>query len=176
MRAGQFKSSHHALQFAFRTVGTPIVKLSSINSMRGASGNGDLTPHDRHAQAAIIMSIVEKATDANCMAYLKAYHGHELNKGNEERAVADILVRVVVATLPTGVHPRRGIEKLVRIYFGANISMISTRKDLGCNNRRYYEYRDEVCRVLDHIAARADADADRALEAAGLIGEEVAVG
>ena len=169
-----FKSAHHALQFAFRTIGTPIVKLSSINSMRGASGNGDLTPHDSHAQAAIIMSIIEKAVDVNGMAYLKAYHGHELNKGSEERAVADILVRVVVATLPTGSHSRRGIEKLVRIYFGANISMISTRKDLACNNRRYYEYRDEVCRVLDHIAMRADADADRALEMAGLIGEEVA--
>ena len=142
--------------------------------MRGASGNGDLTPHDSHAQAAIIMSIIEKAVDVNGMAYLKAYHGHELNKGSEERAVADILVRVVVATLPTGSHSRRGIEKLVRIYFGANISMISTRKDLACNNRRYYEYRDEVCRVLDHIAMRADADADRALEMAGLIGEEVA--
>ena len=171
-----FKSAHHALQFAFRTIGTPIVKLSGINSMRGASGNGDLTPHDRHAQAAIIMSIVEKAVDANCMAYLKAYHGHELNNGREERAVADILVRVVVTTLPTGMHSRRGVEKLVRVYFGQSISMISIRKELACNNRRYYEYRDDVCRALDHIAMRADADADRALEMAGLIGEEVAVG
>ena len=172
MNSEKFKSSHHALRFAFSVIGVPILRISSINKMRGSSGNGDLNSHDSHAQAAIIMSSVETATDSNCMAYLKAYHGHELNKGSEERAVADILVRVVVATLPTGVHPRRGIEKLVRIYFGQNISMISTRKDLACNNRRYYEYRDEVCRVLDHIAARADADADRALEAAGLIGEE----
>lgn len=171
-----FKSSHHALQFAFRTIGTPIVKLSSINSMRGASGNGDLTPHDRHAQAAIIMAIVEKAVDVNGLAYLKAHYGHELRGGGYERAVIDILVCVVVAALPTGMHSRRGIEKLVRNYFGQNISVISTRKDLACNNRRYYEYRDEVYRVLDHIAMRTDADVDRALEAAGLIGEEVAVG
>ncbi|OGT02148.1 MAG: hypothetical protein A2143_00690 [Gallionellales bacterium RBG_16_57_15] len=164
-----FRSAHEALQFAFRTLGIPILRISSINNMRGSSGNGDLTQHDLHAQAAIIMSIVEQAVDVNCLVYLKARYGHELRGGEQERVVADTLVRVAVAALPTGIHSRRGIERLIRMYFGHGISMFSARKDLLCNNRRYYEYRDAVYGALDRLAARAEADADMALEAAGLL-------
>ena len=167
-----FKSAHHALQFAFRTLGMPIVKMSSVNSMRGASGSGDMTPHDRHAQAAMILSIVEKAVDINGLAYFKAHYGRELQKGEEERAVADVLVRVAMAAMPTGMHSRRGVEKLVRIYFGQDISMVSVRKDMGCGHPRANEYRDVVRKALNEIGDRADYDADGALRAACQVGEE----
>jgi len=67
-----------------------------------------MTPHDRHAQAAIILSIVEKAVDVNGLAYLKAHYGRELQGGEDQRAVADVLVRVAMAAMPTGMHNRRG--------------------------------------------------------------------
>lgn len=167
-----FESAHHALQFAFRIINTPIVKMSSVNSMCGASGSGEMTPHDRHAQAAIILSIVEKAVDVNGLAYLKAHYGRELQGGEEQRAVADVLVRVAMAAMPTGMHSRRGIEKLVRIYFGQDISMVSVRKDMGCGHPRANEYRDAVRKALNAIGDRADYDVDAALRAACQVGEE----
>lgn len=170
-----FESAHHALQFAFGTLGKPIIKMSSINKMRGAAGNGDMTPHDRHAQAAIIMSVIEKAVDPGGMAYLLAHYGNELRGGDKERAVADVLVRAAMAAMPTGMHSRRGVEKLVRIYFGQDISMVSVRKDMGCGHPRANEYRDTVRKALNAIGDRADYDADAALRAACLVGEEVVV-
>lgn len=170
-----FKSAHHALQFAFRTLGMPIVKLSSINSMRGGSSYGELTPHDRHAQAAMILSIVERAVDVNGLACLMARYGNELRGGDRERTVADTLVRVVMAALPTGMHSRRGVEKLVRIYFGQDISLVSVRCDMKCGHARVNEYRDMVRKALDEIVDRVEMGADNALRESGLIGiEEVA--
>lgn len=169
-----FKSAHHALQFVFRTLGMPIVKMSSVNSMRGASGSGDMTPHDRHAQAAMIMAIVERAVDVNGIAYLKAYYGRELQKGTDERAVADVLVRVAMSAMPTGMHSRRGVEKLVRIYFGQGISMVSARTDFKCRHAVVNEYKKLVHDAMDTIGRRAEDAAYTVLDDAGLISIEEA--
>lgn len=167
-----FQSAHHALQFAFNTLGKPIVKLSSVNSMRGSSSYGELSPQERHGQAAMVLSIVEKAVDLNGQAYLRAHYGRELFGGEHERDLANHLVRVVIGTMPTGIHNPRGVEKLVRIYFGQDISMISVRKDMRCGHPKANEYRDIVKRALDAVGARADYDADMALRNARLIGQE----
>lgn len=164
-----FKSVHDALSFAFRVVGCPIVKMSSINSMRGSSGHGSMTPHDRHAQAVIVLEIVDRALDVNAQACIRAHYGHELRGGEGEKAVEAVLVRMAMFALPTGMHSRRGVAKIVRMYFGQDISMISARKDLQCNNRRYYEYRQAIHDALHKACVRADDEAYRALEAAGLI-------
>lgn len=164
-----FKSAHHALQFAFRTMGVPIIKMSSVNSMRGAAGNGDLTPHDRHAQAAMIVSIVEKVVDVNGQAFLRAHYGSELFGGEHERQLANHLVQVVIGTLPTGMYSRRGVEKLVRIYFGQKIGMAAVRRDMRCGIKRVNECRDLVYQTLSSIGRRADIAADTALREAGLI-------
>lgn len=169
-----FRSSHHALQFAFRTLGIPIVKMSSVNSMRGASGNGDMTPHDRHAQAAMIMAIAERAVDVNGLAYLQAHYGRELAGGEHERALVNHLVRVVIGTFPTGTHYPRGVEKLVRNYFGQNIGMSAVRCDMRCGIKKANEYRDWVHQALGAIGRRAEYEVDVALRSAGLILEEAA--
>lgn len=152
----------------------PIVKMSSVNSMRGASGNGDMTPHDRHAQAAMIMAIVERAVDVNGLAYLKAHYGRELFGGEHERALANHLVRVVVGTLPTGNHNPRGIEKLVRIYFGQDIGMAAVRKDFQCRHATISEYKKLVHDAMDGIGRRAEDSAYAVLDDAGLISAEEA--
>lgn len=167
-----FKSAHHALQFAYRVFNSPIVKTSSFNAGGVMSGHGELTPHDKHAQAAMILSIVERSVDVNGQAYLKAHYGREFQGGENHRAVMDVLFRVAAATFPSGLHRRRGVESLIATYFGKGYSMISIRKDLGCNNRRYYEYKEWVNSALDDVGRHAEDDACRALEGAGLIEEE----
>lgn len=168
-----FRSSHQALQFAFRTLGIPIVKMSSVNSMRGASGNGDMTPHDRHAQAAMIMAIVERVVDVHGQAYLRAHYGREHDIGEHKRELMNHLVRVVIGTFPTGTHYPRGVEKLIINYFGGSIGMSAVRCDMHCGIARANEYRDMVHQALNTIGKRAEHEVDIALRAAGVILEEV---
>lgn len=165
-----FKSAHHALQFAFRVTNTPIVKTSSLGGMLKSHGGGDImTPHDKHAQAAMVMSLVERAVDVNGMAYLCAHYGAELRGGERKADVLAVLVRAAVSSMPTGMHARRGVSKMIEAHFGVNYSMVSIRKDLGCNNRRYYEYKQWIGDAMDGIGLKAEDDAHRALESAGLI-------
>jgi hypothetical protein len=70
---------------------------------------------------------------------------------------------------PTGVHNHRGVAQLVKMYFGEKIGMADTRYKLGCNNRKYYEYKNSVGATLDAIGQRADAEAHIALDDAGLL-------
>ena len=59
----KFNNPRHALRWAYETTNTPIIKISSVNAMRGpdsAGGpaEGELTAYDRHAQAALILGSV----------------------------------------------------------------------------------------------------------------------
>lgn len=152
---------------------TPIIKMSGINNMRGSGGNSDMTPHDRHAQAAMIMSMVERVVDVYGQAYLKAQYGRELNGGEQADKVREILVRCVMAAMPTGVHSSRGVSKLITIYFGGKITMVSVRTDFRCKMATSFEYRNLAFSVLDKIHANAEAAIHAELEKAGLIDVEV---
>jgi hypothetical protein len=164
-----FKSADAALKWSFRVMATDIVKLSSINRMSGGSGSGEMSPHDRHAQAALIMQAIKRILDPVGMAYVMAQYGRELQGGMHERQVSDALVVAVIGSFPTGMHARRGVARLVGAYFGKEAGMISVRTDLGCNNRRYYEYKTWTNDALDRIHRRAIADSHRVLEDGGLI-------
>jgi hypothetical protein len=163
------RSAQHALQFTFRTLGTPIIRISSINAMRGSSNFGDMSPQERHAQAAMILACVGRAVDMTEMAYLRAYYGRELFGGKYERAVADILTQTVVGALYTGLHPRRGIQKLIFNYFGKDVPMTKICDDLKCNLYAANKQRNAVYDALSELGARADRDAENALYGAGLI-------
>ena len=163
------RSSQDALRFAFTTLGTPIVKISSINSMRGSSNFGEMTPQERHGQAAMIMACIERNVDIIEMAYLRAYYGNELSNGMYAKAVTEILVRSVIGALGTGSHPRRGIQKLVFNYFGQDIPISTIRRDLGCSLDNANRKRSIVYDTLSDIGTRADNNAELALYNSGLI-------
>lgn len=170
-----FRSARHALQFTFRTLGTPIIKMSSINNMRGGGGNSDMTPHDRHAQAALIMSMVERACDVTALAYLKAHYAGGFNFGDDADKTRESLLRAVMAAMPTGMRSSKGVFKLITNYFGGNISMTSVRIDFKCRNEQCQAYKRIASDTLDVIGRRAEDDVYRVLDAAGLIKIEVTV-
>jgi hypothetical protein len=172
-----FRSAHEALTWAFRISGAPIVKMSSINTMMGSmtAGSSSLSPQERHAEAALIYAAVERAVDVNGIAYLNAYYGAQLRNGAAERDVANAMVRIAIGGLPTGMHSNRGVEAIVRNYFGEQIQRAAILRHLDCTMRRYYEYKEFIYGTLDKVAARAEDQAQRALEDAGIVGaEEVA--
>jgi len=169
-----FRSAQEALKFAFNTTNRPILKMSGINSMRGAEGNGDLTPHDRHAQAAIILSIMERSLTAPEVAWVRAAYGYEIRSdGPYKPEVLTTLVKVAMSGLPTGVHQRRGVTMMVSVYFVKRYGMRSVQNDLKCNNRRYYEYKLWIGNMMQKLGIQAEDAAHRALDAAGLIMAEV---
>jgi len=167
-----FRSAQAAISWAFRTSGKPIVKMSSINTMMGSmtGGSGEiLSPQEKHAEAALIYVAVERACDAYGIAYLNAQYGGQLRNGDHDRAVAKALIHMAMAALPSGVHRRRGVEQIIRNYFGQQIQRSEICKTLDCSMRRYYEYRAIIYAALDDISGRTDAIAADVLERAGIV-------
>lgn len=163
-----FKDAHAAIKFAFRTLNKQIVKTSSINSMRGPSWGG-MKPQELHAQAAMIMSKIERVVDVHGQAYLRAQYGREHEYGEHSRAIMNHLAKMTIATFPTGMHSQRGVEKLIINYFGGSIGMSAIRCDMKCGSVRVNQYRDMVKAALDGVGERAERDVDIALRESGLI-------
>lgn len=86
------------------------------------------------------------ALDQYQTAYLSAYARRDPEAFRQ-------LAKIAVASLPTGMHSFRGIEKLVRIHFGHSISMISVRTDLRCRNYQLKDYRMAVFKSMAEIRA-----------------------
>jgi hypothetical protein len=162
----------------FELLNSEIVRTSSINRMRGSSGSSELSQQDWHAQAAMMMAMLERGLDSVELAFLYAHYGRELMSGSKARVIADTLVIAVMGSLPTGMHSRRGVEKIVRIFFGQKISMVSVRCDFKSSERTAYEYRTKVFNALSLVGKRADARAQELLENSGVIScqEDFSVG
>ena len=183
-----FKSVEHALKWSFQVSNTSIVNISSINSMRGSSGSGEMTQHDKHAQAALIISMADRLLDMSEMAWVLAKYGDGLTKGDysqrdgknerlaQSRAIEDQLTKMVIQSLPTGVHSRRGYAKLVRCYFGQQIGVHSIRTDLKCAMANVATHRHAVYDVMDAVWRRAHPKLEDQMREQGLILVEVMYG
>lgn len=150
----KFSSPERALRWAYETASRPIVKISSVNDMRegnqagGAAGNGELTTHDRHAQAALILSLCERVLPALHMAYVRTQFGREAGG-------FDLLVCHLAANFGTGLHGRRSIEQIIRAYCGEKIGLREIRKSMSCGMLKAVSYRNQAYDVLDVLHAQA---------------------
>jgi hypothetical protein len=188
----QFKSVDHAVSWAFRICGVPILKGSSIFSMMPSGGNpSNLNAHDKHAQAALILGMIDRLADQNQKAWIVAQYGKAFNTRDwgikndrvtdeqkaameTAKAVEDQLVTAVLAAMPTGVHSRRGFSKLIRNYFGAGIGVNAIRADLRCEHKAIPEWKDRVYTALDRIADNIEVVLEAEMVRQGLIVMEVA--
>lgn len=187
----QFNSVDHAISWSFRICGVPILKGSSVFSLMPSGGNpSNLNSHDKHAQAALILSLVDRLTDQNQKAWIVAQYGKAFNArdynaqnprlSDEQKAVMETakaveaqLVTAVLASMPTGIHNRRGFSKLIRNYFGAGIGINAIRADLRCEHKAIPEWKDRVYTALDRIANNLEATLEGEMVRQGLISIEV---
>lgn len=186
-----FRSVDHALKWAFRVSGIPVVKGSSVFGMIAGGGVTELSALDKHGQAALIWSLVERVIDYPAgRAYVLAQYCHALDcrdwadrkdLSDEQRdrvtackSVADELTVAVIASLPTGVHARRGYAGLVRAYFGQQIGVHSLRRDLACRIGDVPQYRRLAYDALDRIGADVTARLEAEMRGHGLIDEAMA--
>lgn len=165
----KFSSPEHALKWAYETISRPIVKISSVNDMReasragGSSGNGELTAHDRHAQAALILALCERVLPTLHMAYVRIQFGREA-------AGSDILAHHLAANFGTGVHSRRSIDQIIRAYCGERIGLREIRASLRCGMLKAASLRNRSYDALDAIHAQAMDRLRMEMEARELLG------
>ena len=164
-----FDSADSALKWAARIISTDIVKTSSINRMSGGNGNGDMSQHDRHAQAALIMKIVGRELDAASKAYVMLNYVGIGYCGPQEGDMMNNLARTIIGSLPTGMHNTRGVLTLIKIYFGKNIGLSAIRCDFKCGNDKSNAYKKLAFDALNKVEALAMSHAEWALEAAGIV-------
>jgi hypothetical protein len=164
----KFSSPERALKWAFETTSRPIVKISSINDMREASragqptGTSELTVHDRHAQAALILALCERVLPTLHMAYVRIQFGREA-------AGSDILAYHLAANFGTGVHSRRSIDQIIRAYCGERTGLREIRKSLRCGMLKAVSLRNKAYDALDAIHAQAMDRLYMEMESRGLL-------
>jgi len=97
----EFSNPEHALRWSYETSNRPIVKISSVNEMRGperiggGSSSDELTAHDYHAQAALILGLCERVLSPLHMAYVRVQFGREASG-------FDLLARHLAGSFGTG--------------------------------------------------------------------------
>lgn len=165
----EFKSAHQALKWAYRVMASDLCKTSSVYSMSGAGRDAarELTGHERHAQAAMIVGRAIRAVGDG-----SAGHGYLLLQYGSNAAGIDAVVRHIAAGMGTGMHSRRGIEKCVRCYCGQTISMVSIRTDLKVSLAKAQAYRQDIYRGMDLLHHATLNAVDDSLRVAGLIVDE----
>jgi hypothetical protein len=146
----QFHSAEQALRWAYETSSRPIVKVASINAMRGAEkpSNDELTPYDRHAQAAMILGLCERVLPDLHMAYVRVQFGREAGG-------FELLARHIAANFGAGLHSRRAIEKIIRAYCGEKIGIREIKTLLQCRTLKAVSLRNRAFDALDVIHAQA---------------------
>jgi hypothetical protein len=98
---------------------------------------------------AILSVSIDDITDP----FQKAYAQSKLSRENES---IRLLTKSAIATFPSGITPFRGIEKLVRIYFGQGISFVSVRADLRCTNAKVEQYQTLTRTFLDSVKLKLE--------------------
>lgn len=99
-------------------------------------------------------SIQKLANGVDCTNLDHATHAYLMAATQKSQPAIQELTTIAVASLPTGVYSRRGIEKMVRIYFGQEISFVSVRKDLRTTKEVTMALNASVKESLRGIRAR----------------------
>ena len=168
----KFNDPQHALRWAYETSSRPIVKISSINAMRGSDrageggGADELTAFDLHAQAALILSLCERILPQLHMAYVRVQFGREASG-------FDLLARHLAANFGTGLHNRRGIEQIIRAYCGEKTGLRELRKTLSCGMLKAASLRNRGYDALDMLHNQAMDILQREMENRGLLRREI---
>lgn len=164
----EYNSVEHALRKSYQTMNRLIVKTSSINDMRASGAGRDtsgigLTPQEAHAQAAMIIGLVERTLgETPAMAYVLMQYGRDAAK-------IDTLIRFVAAGMSTGFQSRRGLEKCIRCYCGQKIGIVPIRTDFRARMENTLEARKDVYARLDSLHQDAIRRLEEAMMAHGLI-------
>lgn len=160
-----FHSAAAAVAWAYETVSRVPVKSCAVYAMRGPRHPSrlGLTPDEAHAQAAMILSLVERTLRAEELAYVRARFGRM-------GEAIPTLVTIVLHAQTTGVHSRDLAFMTLMAYLGEPVTTRALqaaaqrrREEVLAMRRRGYD-------VLDALHRRTIGRLDEELRAAGVVG------
>ena len=132
----------------------------------GRTGRGrgrGLTPDEAHAQAAMILSMVERTLHPRELAYARAKFGRIPE-------ALPVLVTVVLHAQATGVHSRDLALMTVLAYMGTGITTRGLQAAAKKRREEVLEMRRRGYDVLDALHRRTVGKLDEALRGAGVVG------
>jgi|GEM_PF-2108338 len=170
-----FNNAGHALEWAYNTSAKPIVKMSGINHMRQSPTKGapndlliNFSVHDRHAQAALIIGLIDGLHDQAEREFIKARFG---------RVISDEAISALVCqgcgAVGFGLAGSKSKEIVYRVmhgYFtGRELPYRAVRQLLNCRHDYALMVKRCLYDLLDHYHDRAMADMAEIFERQGLI-------
>jgi hypothetical protein len=170
---GLFRHVDHALRFAYAIMECPIVKVSNaLTAMRGGRGDRPpdaLTPHDWHAQGAMIRLYVEKNLPSPEREFMLAYYSW----GPQRRDAMVKIVDYVTPLAAAGVVRRHVIRALVRRYMDlgrpGRQSQREIARELSVPRTSLQHWDSRVCEVMDALRRRAESHVEDHFRREGLI-------
>lgn len=168
---GLFMSAESALYWAYSVAARPIVKLSMVNGMRGSGATkipneliSNLGVQDMHAQAALIIGLIDLLPDPVDREYIKARFGMETSRRD-----LMFLVRSCLAGSGLELEKSEAVYKIVRGYFWGNVSLRAVRRGIGCRHSNAVIARRKLFDALDRVNNRALSDLGRIMEERGIV-------
>lgn len=153
-----FQSVRHALSYAYRIHGSEIVKVSTTiadllqSGIKIPSEYGDLSPHDHHAEAAMILRHVD-ALPAPQRVLIEGYY---------DRAMRWPAIELLTETLGYDKVGREAMRELIAAWFGEtqnrygeSLSTRSMARRYGGDHRIYWRHGSTVqgqLRALEKLA------------------------
>lgn len=179
-----FRSADHALNWAYRQIRRDVVNISSVYQLREPDprSESELTPFERHGQAARILAHVAQLDDLSrgyiTVKYQIRYAAWKRDP-KTGRMVADwlpgdddewaALTRWAIAGFPTGVHSVRGARSLMLKALGGKVSVYRVARDLRVRTEAVPEYLKRIRERLESLHAISVDEITRALIDAGIV-------
>lgn len=138
-----YKSVDEALTRSFAIIRKDIVKLSSLNSMAGRASYGELTPQERHAQAAMVIGYTERTLSDILKSYAKCKYQHDFRNA-----------LIIVEYLKADGDKPEALAECLKIYCGKRGGCHTVRKILACKTTRAVEFARDKFGKLDCLHYR----------------------
>ena len=174
-----FRSAQDAVRWAYRTLATEIVQAPSLGRWRGAERGhteNDLTPHERHGEAAQILLAIGRLSDVEHAVIHVECWPEMLDSKREDpsyKMALSILSRAIMGQ-GWGARSERGSTLIVRQWLadgrGRSHGMRGLRSSEACSMAEAVRRRSECWARLEVYHSRAWDELDRVLSEAGVVG------
>lgn len=175
------RSAGAAVEWAYTTIASDILQMSSIGRWRGAERTTNeserLTAHEAHGYAAqICLHLHRLEVPEHAVVHCEIWPKRLDNRRSDPSYVAalQLLARSILGTQGTGVHSNEAARLIVMQYLsdgrkGMGIRLV--REEEKCRMREALDRRTKAWQRLDIYHSRAWAKLDESLRAAGFVGD-----
>lgn len=164
-------SAESALHWAYAVSSRPVITRAMVNGMSGPGTTSmpneliaNLDIQDMHAQAALIIGLIDLLPDPVDREFIKARFGMNTNRRD-----LMFLVRHCLTGTGLSLEKNEAVYKIIRAYFWGNVSLRAVRRGIGCHHSTAVIARGKLFEALERVNNRAMSDLARIMEERGLV-------